>query len=83
MSIENVKLKCKMAGKSVKTLDGLPVACEFCDGIIILQIVNDKIINKTLKVSMFGRLPQIPYAMFNCPVTLKDPRNSSIIEKTI
>ena len=77
---KTLKLKCKVAGKHVKTLDGLPVICEHCEGIIIVQIANDRVVGKRLKSKMFGRVPRIPYAMFNCPATILDPRKSELVE---
>ena len=78
--LKTIKLKCKIAGKQVKTLDNLPVICPHCDGIIEVQIVDDKIVSKRLKSKMFGRVPRIPYAMFNCPATILDPRKSELVE---
>ena len=78
--LKTIKLKCKMAGKRVRTLDNLPVICEHCEGIIIVQIVDDRIVSKRLKCNMFGRVPRIPYTMFNCPATILDPRKSDLVE---
>jgi len=69
-------LRCKYQGKPVKDLMGQPLACRWCKGI---EFEGNYI---KVKVEGFlGSLPRIPWAMFNCPATLPDPRKSNLIIK--
>jgi len=70
-----LKLRCKMAGKDVRALDGQPLACRQCTGIIE---IGDNYVR--LKIRTKLSLPRIPYALFNCPATLADPTKSDKVE---
>ena len=73
-----VIVKCKMAGKDIKTRDGFQCACKFCSGVIEVDS-NGSV---TLKgKALYATLPRKGLTDFTCPLLLKNPLDSEVIER--
>jgi len=71
-----IKLKCKMAGKDVRDVNGLPLACRDCMGIIEVETdESGKVLHVHLTIKNMRTLPRRPFANFDCPALLEDPRD--------
>jgi len=76
-----LKLKCKMAGKDIRDVNGLPLACKDCSGEIEVEVdESGKVLHVQLLLRNMRTLPRRPFASFDCPSTLSDPRKSDLVE---
>jgi len=70
-----IKLKCKMAEEDVRDVNGLPLACKDCTGVIEVETdESGKVLHVHLTIKNMRTLPRKPFAKIDCPALLEDPR---------
>jgi len=71
-------IRCKMAGKDIKTKDGFPCACKYCSGIIEYdETTGDR---KLKDRALYAVLPRKGLTNFTCPLLLINPYDSEVVE---